>query len=186
MFKKQKKFNFWSLLTNLLLVLLLGGIGGQFWAKTSLASQQATVIKVIDGDTVDVKMSGCRLPLNGNPQTCRVQLACIDTPEVNDQPFFQQSKDRLMGLLPAGTAITVRDTGSSFKERIVGEIFTNNQSVNLQLVREGQAVILCRYLNNNCAGSRNSYISAQNAAKQEGLGVWNRQQPWGKAKTCAG
>lgn len=184
--KERRKIKLVKLLMNLLLVLLMGGIAIQLSAKISLASQQqATVIKVVDGDTVDVKMSGCRLPLPGNSQACRIQLSCIDTPEASEAPFFEQSKARLQTLLPAGKTITVRDTGTNAQERLVGEIFADGKSVNIQLVREGQAILFCRYLT-NCSGSMNSYLSAQNAARQQGLGVWNRQQPWAKAKPCGG
>ena len=184
--KKRPKIKLFKLLMNLLLVLLMGGIAIQLSAKTSLASQQqATVIKVVDGDTVDVKMAGCRLPLPGNSQACRIQLSCIDTPEASEAPFFEQSKARLQALLPAGKTITIRDTGTNAKERLVGEIFAEGKSVNIQLVREGQAILFCKYLT-NCSGSLISYLSAQKVAREEGLGVWNRQKPWAKAIPCSG
>lgn len=33
---------------------------------------QAIVTNIVDGDTIDVTMSRCRLPWKGNPQLCRV------------------------------------------------------------------------------------------------------------------
>ncbi|MBW4496284.1 MAG: thermonuclease family protein [Oscillatoria princeps RMCB-10] len=176
----KRSKHFFQLTIAALGLILLGGIFGQP-ALNSQASQPllpAAVIKIVDGDTLDVSMAGCRLPSNGSSQECRVQLACIDTPEANAKPFFQQAKDRLAALVPPGTAIMVRDTGSITPDgkRLVGEVFVNKKSVNLQMVREGQAVIYCQHLN-NCAGSRNSYLSAEAAAKREGLGVWNPKQP---------
>lgn len=180
MSEKRVNKNLFKVITPLLGILMMGGILSQFLAKNSRASQavqSATVINIIDGDTLDVNMSGCRLPLNGNSQQCRIQLACIDTPEKDASPFFQQSKERLKALLPPGTTVRVRDTGSNTRDRVVAELFVNNKSVNLQMVREGKAVNYCRHLN-SCAGSRSSYLSAENAAMREGLGVWNTNQPW--------
>jgi len=178
--KRRKKLNFLQLTIAALGLIILGVIFGQP-ALNSQASQSllpATVTKIVDGDTLDVRMAGCRLPSTGSSQECRVQLACIDTPEAKAKPFFQQSKDRLTALVPPGTAIMVRDTGNITPDgkRIVGEVFVKNKSVNLQMVREGKAVIYCKNLD-NCAGARNSYLSAEAAAKREGLGVWNPKQP---------
>lgn len=180
MFVKRRKINFFQLTIAALGLIILGGIFGQP-ALNSLASQPlqpAAVIKIVDGDTLDVSMAGCRLPSTGSAEQCTVQLACIDTPEAKAKPFFQQSKDRLTALVPPGTAIMVRDTGNITPDgkRVVGEVFVKNKSVNLQMVREGKAVIYCKNLE-NCAGARNSYLSAEAAAKREGLGVWNPKQP---------
>jgi endonuclease YncB( thermonuclease family) len=46
------------------------------------------------------------------------------------------------------------------------------------MVREGQAVNYCKYLNKNCWSNRTAYITAATAAQKEGLGVWNLKQPW--------
>lgn len=176
----KRRKHFFQLTIGALGLILLGGIFGQPVLNT-LASQPllpASVIKIVDGDTLDVRMAGCRVTSTGSAEECRIQLACIDTPETNAKPFFQQSKDRLAALVPPGTAIMVRDTGNITPDgkRVVGEVFVNKKSVNLQMVREGQAVIYCQHLD-NCAGSRNSYLSAEAAAKREGLGVWNPKQP---------
>ena len=176
----KRRKHFFELTIAALVLILMGGIFGQP-ALNSQASPPllpATVTKIVDGDTLDVRMAGCRLPSTGGAEQCTVQLACIDTLEAEAKPFFQQSKDRLAALVPPGTAIMVRDTGriTPDRKRIVGEVFVKNKSVNLQMVREGQAVIYCKNLD-NCAGARNSYLSAEAAAKREGLGVWNPKQP---------
>lgn len=180
MLKKKLKIKLFQVITGLVVLIIMVVISSAFLTKPLQAyrfSQPATVLNIVDGDTIDVRMARCRLPLNGNPQQCRIQLACIDTPEADQTPFFQQAKDRLNALIPPGTAISVRDTGRNFQERIVGEVFTRNQLLNLQLLREGKAVILCQHLN-NCRASRNAYLNAEATAKREGLGVWNRRQPW--------
>lgn len=178
--KNYKKHLFWEWLINLLLLLLISGLFSQFWASASLASvstQSATVISVVDGDTLNVKMAQCRLPINGNLQQCRIRIACIDTPERGQNPFYQQAKDRLIELLPRGTNITVKDTDTTAGNRIVAEIFRGRNSINIQMVKEGKAVAYCKHLN-VCPSSRNGLLSAETAARKAGLGVWNPQRPW--------
>ncbi|WP_208766816.1 thermonuclease family protein [Nostoc flagelliforme] len=48
--------------------------------------------------------------------------------------------------------------------RLVGELFLGNQSVNLQMVREGQAVVYTQYLG-NCAVTKDEYLKAEAQAK---------------------
>ncbi|MGL5058802.1 MAG: thermonuclease family protein [Microcoleus sp.] len=140
--------------------------------------QQGKLVHIVDGDTVDIEVSKCRVPWQGHPQICRVRFACIDTPERGQNPFFDNAKNRIEQLIPVGTSIAFRDTGDTSYSRIVAEIFKNNSSVNLQMVREGHAVNYCKYLSKNCTGTRADYLAAEAAAKQAGLGVWNPKQPW--------
>ncbi|HEY9637674.1 MAG TPA: thermonuclease family protein [Coleofasciculaceae cyanobacterium] len=184
MSRKKLRLKFPKAITSLLLLLILGGISSQFLAQTSQGYQplqSAKVTRIVDGDTLDINLSGCRLPLIDKPQQCRIQLACIDTPEIGQEPFFKNAKERIEELLPLGTTVRVRDTGDSSGDRIVAEIFLDKQSINLQMVREGNAVVYCKHLN-SCAGSRNSYLNAESAAKREGLGVWNPRQPWTQSR----
>ncbi len=150
----------------------------------SLATQQARIANIVDGDTVDITMSQCRVPWKGNAQLCRIRLACIDTPERGEKPFFDDSKKRIAELLPIGTQITIRDTGDTSYNRMVAEIFKGNNSINIQMVKEGQAALFCKYLNNTCPNSKNAYLNAQNYARRAGLGIWNSQQYWENARVC--
>lgn len=178
--KNYKNHIFWQGLITLLLLLLISGIISQFWGNTSLASvstQSATVISVVDGDTLNVKMGQCRLPINNNSQQCRIRLACIDTPERGQNPFYEQAKDRLRQLLPRGTNIIVKDTNTTAGNRIVAEVLKGRNSVNIQMVREGKAVVYCKHLN-ICSSSRNGLLSAEAIARKAGLGVWNPRQTW--------
>jgi endonuclease YncB( thermonuclease family) len=140
--------------------------------------QSGKVVHIVDGDTVDVEVSKCRVPWQGNPQICRVRFACIDTPEKGQNPFFDNAKNRIEQLIPVGTPVTIRDTGDTTFNRIVAEIYKSNSSLSLQMVREGHAVNYCRYLQKNCGSDRASYLAAEAAAKQAGLGVWNPKQTW--------
>ncbi|NEQ36540.1 MAG: thermonuclease family protein [Okeania sp. SIO3I5] len=150
----------------------------------SLATQQARISRIIDGDTLEVTMSQCRIPWEGNSQLCRLQLACIDGPDYGDSPFFEAAKNRLETLIPRGTIVLVSDTGKSSRQRIVAEVFKDNTSINLQLVSEGKASLFCKHLNDTCPNSKTTYLNAQNSAIQRDLGVWNSQQSWEKSRIC--
>jgi len=150
----------------------------------SLATQQARISRIIDGDTLEVTMSQCRIPWEGNSQLCRLQLACIDGPDYGDSPFFEAAKSRLETLIPRGAIVLVSDTGKSSHKRIVAEVFKDNTSINLQLVKEGKASLFCKHLNDTCPNSKGAYLNAQNSARQAGLGIWNSQQFWEKNQIC--
>jgi len=60
--------------------------------------------------------------------------------------------------------------------RTVAEVYRGNQSVNLQMVQEGQAVVYPQHLN-NCAATQAQYLQAEAKAKQQRLGFWNQAKP---------
>ncbi|MGD1809036.1 thermonuclease family protein [Dapis sp. BLCC M126] len=64
--------------------------------------------------------------------------------------FFEAARSRLETLISRGTIVLVSDTGKSSHQRIVTEVFKDNISINLQLVSEGKAYLLCKHLNDTC------------------------------------
>lgn len=132
--------------------------------------QTATVVSTGDGDTLRVNQSG---------QTLTVRLGCIDSPEP-DQPSGPASADRLRELLPRDQAIQLVPIDIDRYGRTVAVVFVNGQSVNLQMVREGQAVVYPQYLS-GCPNSRDDLLAAEAAARSSGLGFWvesNPVMPW--------
>jgi Staphylococcal nuclease homologue len=69
----------------------------------------------------------------------------VDAPETN-QPQGPQSAQRLAQLLPRGAAVQLRTVELDRYGRTVAEVYRNNQSVNLQMVQEGRAVVYQHYL----------------------------------------
>ena len=59
--------------------------------------------------------------------------------------------------------------------RMVAEVFLDNHSVNLQMVKEGQAVVYRKYLD-KCA-TKDQYIKAEAEAKRKRLGFWSQSNP---------
>jgi micrococcal nuclease len=105
-----------------------------------------------------------------------VRFACVDAPETAQTPWGQQSANRLKQLLPPGQAVQVREVDVDQYGRTVGELFLGNQSVNLTMVKEGQAVVYRDYLS-GCADTQDQYLAAEAQAKAQRLGFWNQDNP---------
>lgn len=128
--------------------------------------QAAQVISTGDGD-------GLRAQINGQPVTIR--LACIDAPETA-QPYGQEAAARLRALLPRDTAINVRVVDTDRYGRTVAEVYRAGQSVNLQLVAEGHAVVYREYLS-GCRETEAAFLAAEDQARSRRVAFWSQAQP---------
>ena len=130
----------------------------------------ATVVSVGDGDTLRV-MEGA--------QRVTVRLACIDAPETAQRPYGMAARQKLQQLAPVGSSVSLRVQTRDRYGRTVAELFRGGQSINLEMVRSGQAFVYRQYLR-QCDGA--AYLGAEAAAQQQRLGVWNVpggiQRPW--------
>lgn len=127
----------------------------------------ATVVSIGDGDTLRVRQAG---------QVQTLRLGCVDAPERAQSPWGQQSTSRLKQLLPLGTAVQVREITRDRYGRTVAELYISKQSVNLQMVKDGQAVVYRQYLN-GCAATKDQYLQAGAQARKQRLGFWNQKSP---------
>ena len=125
------------------------------------------VVSTRDGDDVTVSRGSEQL---------RIRLACIDAPEMEQKPWGQQSANRLKQLLPKGQTVQLRVINTDKSGRTVAEVYRGNQSINLQMVQEGQAVVYPQHLS-NCAATQDQYLQAEATAKQQRLGFWNQARP---------
>jgi len=105
-----------------------------------------------------------------------VRLACIDAPEMGQTPWGERSTQYIKQLLPVGTRINYRPADTDRYGRIVAEIFVNNQSINLKMVRQGEAVVYHRYLS-SCEADRQKYLDAETQAQRQSLGFWSQPDP---------
>jgi micrococcal nuclease len=128
--------------------------------------QMPQVISTGDGDTLRVRVDG---------QPVTVRLACVDAPETN-QPYGAEAANRLQSLLPAGTLVEMRVVDTDRYGRTVAEIFKNRQSVGLQLVAEGYAVVYQDYLS-GCAPNEQAYLQAEANARSHQLNFWSQTNP---------
>jgi micrococcal nuclease len=124
------------------------------------------VVSVGDGDTLTIRsISG---------QNITVRLACIDTPERNQQGG-KEAATRLSTLLPRETTVKVVPVDKDQYGRTVGVVFTS-KNINLQLVQEGQAWVYEQYIS-RCQSSAQQLRQAQSAAQQQRLGLWSKSNP---------
>ncbi|MBE9210243.1 thermonuclease family protein [Nostoc sp. LEGE 06077] len=93
----------------------------------------ATVLNVGDSNIITVKSD------TGQIQT--VKLTCINLPNARQKPYSSAATQKLQQLLPTGNPVVIRRVAEDEGDRILGEIFVDNQSINLRLVAEGNAVV---------------------------------------------
>lgn len=126
-----------------------------------------TVIKVIDGDTFDLRTT------DGN--VLRIRLHGIDAPEFR-QPYGRQSSRFLSDLID-NREVTVLSSKRDHYNRIIGTVLlnlNNNRNVNINetMVLEGQAWWSKLYAPNNSVLRK-----AQNYARKNRIGLWNYAEP---------
>ena len=111
---------------------------------TDFSYRVSKVIKIIDGDTIDVMLDlGFDIMYKS-----RVRLFGIDTPEsrtrdVIEKEYGLMSKKYLTDKLKSAKKISIKtykgeETGKF--GRILGDVFVDGKSVNMKMVKEGHAV----------------------------------------------
>ncbi len=96
-------------------------------------SDSGKVIRVLDGDTIEVKTLPAKIVVYEVP--IRVRLINIDAPE--KQPFGRWSTNQLKALL-AGQSVTVSYTQTDRYGRVLGRVVTaNGTEANRQQVLKG-------------------------------------------------
>lgn len=129
----------------------------------------ATVVRVVDGDTVDVRIGRKRE---------RVRLIGINTPETVDprrpvECFGPQAKDATKHLLPPGTAVRVERDAEPRDDygRLLGYLVRARDGlfINLYLARQGLAVPLSIAPNTAHAPE---FAEAARAAEAASRGLW--------------
>ena len=129
-----------------------------------------TVLSVGDGDTIRVSEQGQRLT---------IRLACIDAPEMAQSPYGEASRQLLQRLAPVGAEVTLQTQTQDRYGRTVAEVFRGGQSINLEMVRSGEAFAYRKYLA-ACDGP--SYLQTEAEAERQRIGVWSVpggiERPW--------
>lgn len=140
-----------------------------FDAAASPLASNAVVVRVIDGDTVDLRFG---------ERTERVRLIGIDTPETKKpntpiQCFGPEASDYTKHLLPAGTAVSVRRDVQARDDygRLLGYVYRSSDGlfVNLELARLGYARPLTIAPNNSQASK---FVRAAQDAEAANRGLW--------------
>lgn len=92
--------------------------------------EEATVMRVVDGDTIDVL-------LDGRMET--VRYVGINTPE-RDEPCFADAREANLALVEGKTVLLVRDVSNRDRfDRLLRYIYVDGVFVEEELVRQGFA-----------------------------------------------
>ncbi len=95
--------------------------------------EQATVVWVIDGDTIDVEIDG---------QEYRIRYIGIDTPE-RDEVCYDEATDANAALVEGKVVTLVADVEDTDRyDRLLRYVYVDGQFVNEHLIREGWAEVL--------------------------------------------
>jgi micrococcal nuclease len=158
------------LVTSLLLLAACSGPAGPSAdGAAATADGAATVVEVVDGDTIEVEVAG---------STERVRLLGVDTPETvdPDEPvgcFGPEASARTHELLPPGTGVLLeRDEEARDRYgRLLAYVRRADDGlfVNELLLREGLAESLLIEPNHAYA---TQLLAAQDEAQQAGTGLW--------------
>ncbi|WP_338442641.1 thermonuclease family protein [Synechococcus elongatus IITB4] len=151
-------------LSAIALLFLLGISGCQSPGRPGEVSQ------ISDGDTLTVQQDGTAI---------KIRLACIDAPELGQKPWGERARGVLGVMAPVGSEVTVESFERDRYGRTVATVWREGQSVNLEMVRRGWAMVYRQHLR-NCDAS--AYFAAETAARRDRIGYWqagrNPQPPW--------
>lgn len=140
-------------------------------ATPSASAGAATVARVVDGDTIRVRIQGAEE---------RVRLIGIDTPETHGRGglrecFGAEATDRLEALLPEGTPVRlVRDVEARDRyDRLLAYVYRASDGlfVNLAMAEEGYATTLTYPPN---VAHADEFVAAVRTARQGQRGLWRR------------
>ena len=121
------------------------------------------VVKVIDGDTVDI--------LTPKKQKVRVRLLDIDAPE-SRQAYGNAARKYLASLI-AGKNVFVKENKKDIYQRTLGTIFLNQININAKMVESGFA---WAYRYKGVANNKNM-VKLESKAKQNRKGLWRDKHP---------
>ena len=120
---------------------------------------EGKVVKVIDGDTIDI--------LDSNKNSHRIRFHGIDAPE-KKQAYGNKSREFLASLI-AGKQVKVLVKDKDRYQRIVGVIKLEGEDINKNMVVNGYAWAYEEY--------SKDYVSEQGFAREFKLGLWADKNP---------
>lgn len=124
------------------------------------------VIKVVDGDTIDIVDSRSKH---------RIRLKGIDAPERN-QAFGLESA-RSLARMTTGKKVVVEWKKVDEYDRLVGRVLVDEQDVCLKQIRAGMAWHFKRYQDEQSDQERKLYDRAENEARSSRRGLWTDSKP---------
>ncbi len=134
-----------------------------FFNTFAYANFSGKVVKVIDGDTIDV--------LTPVKQKIRIRLLDIDAPE-SKQAYGNASRKYLASLI-AGKSVYIKESNKDIYNRTLGTVFYNGININQKMVASGYAWVY-RYKG---VAKNKQLIALESQAKQNRKGLWKDKNP---------
>ncbi|MFS7384582.1 thermonuclease family protein [Rahnella inusitata] len=132
----------------------------------TFANIEGKVIRVLDGDTVDILK---------NNQIYRIRLSGIDAPE-KQQPYGQRSRQNLSNLISQKTIYAVGNKQDRYG-RLIATILYNKNDINSLQITSGLAWAY-RYKGK---ATTPEYVNLEQSARDKAIGIWsekNAVEPW--------
>lgn len=140
---------------------------GALLAAASPASFTARVVRVIDGDSLEVSTDTGK-----SHEKVQIRLFGIDSPE-RGQPYSRQARAELSRLVKGKTVrLEVRDHDDY--GRTVARVYAGDVDVNLALVREGAAWVYRKYSKDK------ALLEAEANARRARRGLWAQSDGQGE------
>lgn len=133
----------------------------------SAYSLTGEVVRIIDGDTIYI--------LDANYEQHKIRLAGIDAPE-RKQPYGLASRKHLAAIV-ASQQVRVEYEKRDRYGRIVGKVWVNGIDACLEQVKDGFAWHYKKYQQEQNPEDRQRYATAENQAREYGLGLWRENNP---------
>ncbi|MFL0458899.1 thermonuclease family protein [Kytococcus sedentarius] len=133
-------------------------------AAAAVGTASGPVVKIVDGDTIDVRLSS---------GVERVRVIGLDTPEIGECGFSEASAG-LRSLIAGSTVTLERDVTQDNRDRygrLVRHVrMSNGDSAAVRMIRRGLAP---EYLYDQPYVGRSAHLRAERAAHAEKLGLWS-------------
>lgn len=129
----------------------------------AVAGDLAAVVRIIDGDTIEVEMDG---------QTYRVRYIGMDTPERGDY-FYDEATAANRQLVEGQTVTLVKDVSETDRYgRLLRYVYLSDGTfVNAELVRQGYAQIATFPPD---VANQELFVQLQQEAREAGRGLWSQ------------
>ena len=148
------------------LIILMFGLGLLFWSVPA-HSENAVVVRVIDGDTIRVALSG---------ELTTVRLLGVDTPETKHptkavQPLGPEASAFTQAALDRKTVRLEADPEGDLVDRydrLLRYVYLDGKNFNATLIREGYAVAIRSFPYSRKA----EFLRLEALARKERRGMW--------------
>ena len=150
-------------------LILMGGMLA-FITEAQFEPIEATVVRVVDGDTIRVRVRG---------KVHTVRLIGVDTPETvhptkTVQHFGAEASAYTRAALEGKTVTLEADPTGDTRDRygrLLRYVHLDGQNFNARLIREGYGHAYRRFP----FSKRTEFIQLEEQARRRGIGLWNRR-----------